>query len=353
MAGAGLLRRDLSGPVPAWLCPGAGWPISVTGGKLAPVRQAVLVGAGRLLPMVPARRRLDAELVRRGLAGGRSEAAELILAGRVLVGGAPADKVARQVAPSEPVVVVGPQARFASRGGEKLDAALTAFGIDVQARGALDAGASTGGFTDCLLARGASAVLAADVGHGQLLERLRHDPRVEVREHCNIRFLAPTDLGGRRFSMVVADLSFISLRTVAPALVGLAAPGADLVVLVKPQFEAGRAVVSRGRGVVRGREVWEAALVSVTQAFSGEGAVPLAAMVSPITGANGNVEFFVHFVAPGGLGVPAGHQGAATRDVSCLVRRAVDEACGGSLVSYGAGDAGVQRSTQEVRGWQL
>ncbi|HET9059846.1 MAG TPA: TlyA family RNA methyltransferase [Acidimicrobiales bacterium] len=301
--------------------------------------------------MGPSRRRLDAELVRRGLATGRGEAVALISAGRVLVGGAPADKPARQVAPSEPVVVTGPPARFASRGGEKLDAALDRFGIDVGGRQSLDAGASTGGFTDCLLQRGASRVVAVDVGHGQLLERLRHDPRVEVLEHCNIRSLVPADLGGRRFPVLVADLSFISLRTVAPSLVALAAPGADLVVLVKPQFEAGRADVSRGRGVVRGREVWQGALSGVAAAFLAQGAMPCDAMPSPITGSSGNVEFLLHIRTP----VPDQSPAAARTigaDLSAVLEAAIEEAYAGADVSYGARDASVEGSTQEVPAWQ-
>src|SRR5207237_1265550 len=135
-------------------------------------------------------------------------------------------------------------------GGDKLDAALDRFPIDVAGRTALDAGASTGGFTDCLLQRGAAQVIAVDVGHGQLHPKLRADPRVTVRERLNVRMLTTDDIGGP-VDLVVADLSFISLRTVSPALIAVSKPGADLVLLVKPQFEAGRAEVSRGRGVVR------------------------------------------------------------------------------------------------------
>ncbi|HMK96004.1 MAG TPA: TlyA family RNA methyltransferase, partial [Acidimicrobiales bacterium] len=194
--------------------------------------------------------------MKRGLAANRGEAAALVEAGRVLVGGAVAEKASRQVGPAEPLVVSVPGARFASRGGEKLDAALDRFAVDVNGKEALDAGASTGGFTDCLLQRGAVAVVAVDVGHGQLLPRLRADPRVKVLERANVRRLSPADLGGRRFAVVVADLSFISLMTVASSLVSLAQPEAELVVLVKPQFEAGRAVVSKGKGVVRDPHVW-------------------------------------------------------------------------------------------------
>jgi 23S rRNA (cytidine1920-2'-O)/16S rRNA (cytidine1409-2'-O)-methyltransferase len=187
--------------------------------------------------------------------------------------------------------------RFASRGGEKLDAAIHHFQLDVVGRHALDAGASTGGFTDCLLAHGAAHVVAVDVGHGQLLERLRRDPRVEVMERANVRYLGPEDLGGRRFDLVVADLSFISLMMVAPSLVALANVGADLVVLVKPQFEAGRAVVSKGRGVVRDPKVWAGALCDVAGAFEANGAAVMGGMASPLLGAEGNVEFFLHLLS--------------------------------------------------------
>jgi 23S rRNA (cytidine1920-2'-O)/16S rRNA (cytidine1409-2'-O)-methyltransferase len=218
----------------------------------------------------------------------------LVAARRVLVSGAVADKTARQVAAAEPLVVSGPPARFASRGGEKLEAALAYFAIDVTGRHALDAGASTGGFTDCLLQRGAASVVAVDVGHGQLLPRLRSHPAVEVLERVNIRSLSPADLDGRRFAIVVADLSFISLATVASALVSLAEPGGDMVVLVKPQFEAGRQIVSRGHGVVRQPEVRAEALRRAAEAFAQAGAVPVAAMPSPLAGAEGNLELLLH-----------------------------------------------------------
>lgn len=235
--------------------------------------------------------------MRRGLAATRERASADIAAGRVLVGGAPADKPARLVAPGDAITVVGPPARFVGRGGEKLDAALARFRVDVAGRCALDAGASTGGFTDCLLQRGARGVVAVDVGHGQLHERLRSDPRVRLLERTNVRDLTPDRLGGRRFDPVVADLSFVSLRTVAAALVALCAPGGDLVVLVKPQFEAGRREASRGRGVVRDPDVWRRVLSEVRASFYGAGAAMMDAMVSPLTGADGNVEFLAHLRA--------------------------------------------------------
>ncbi len=208
------------------------------------------------------------------------------------------------VAPSEPIVVSGPRPRFVSRGGVKLDAALATFSIDVSGLRALDAGASTGGFTDCLLQRGAASVLALDVGRGQLHDRLRRDERVTCVERTNLRLVRLADLGGEPFEVLVADLSFISLRTVAPVLLGeLAAPGAEVVALVKPQFETGdRAVLLRGRGVVRDRGLWLAALEGVIGAFMGCGAAMMTVMASPLTGADGNVEFLLHCRAHAGTG---------------------------------------------------
>jgi 23S rRNA (cytidine1920-2'-O)/16S rRNA (cytidine1409-2'-O)-methyltransferase len=175
-----------------------------------------------------------------------------------------------------------------------LDAALEHFALDVAGKVALDAGASTGGFTDCLLQRGATTVVAVDVGHGQLLQRIRLDPRVEVMERANVRYLVPKDVGDRRFDIVVADLSFISLMMVASALLGLAKPAADLVVLVKPQFEAGRAIVSKGKGIVRDPKVWASVLCEVAGSFEASGAEVTGGMASPLLGAEGNVEFFLH-----------------------------------------------------------
>jgi 23S rRNA (cytidine1920-2'-O)/16S rRNA (cytidine1409-2'-O)-methyltransferase len=220
----------------------------------------------------------------------------------VRVAGADAEKAARLVAPEEPVEVVGPPPRFVSRGGDKLDAALDAFAIPVAGRTAVDAGASTGGFTDVLLQRGAASVVAVDVGHGQLDPRLRSDPRVVVRERTNIRDLAL----GEPADVVVADLAFVSLRSVASTLVTLAAPDADIVVLIKPQFEAGRAEVSRGRGVIRDPDVWVHAIAGVKGAFAAEGAAMMGLMVSPLVGAEGNVEFLAHVRRDGAAGTAAG-----------------------------------------------
>jgi 23S rRNA (cytidine1920-2'-O)/16S rRNA (cytidine1409-2'-O)-methyltransferase len=214
-------------------------------------------------------------------------------AGRVTVAGAPADKAARLVGPDEPIHVLGPPPRFVGRGGEKLDAALIRFGVDATGVRAFDLGASTGGFTDCLLQRGAASVVAVDVGYGQLHERLRADPRVEVHERTNARELLPGDLGAPA-DLLVADLSFISLRTVLPAVVPLGRPGAALVLLVKPQFEAGRQEAARGKGVISDPAIWRRVLEEVSSALLGLGAAIMGAMASPLTGADGNVEFLLH-----------------------------------------------------------
>jgi 23S rRNA (cytidine1920-2'-O)/16S rRNA (cytidine1409-2'-O)-methyltransferase len=212
-----------------------------------------------------------------------------------MVGGVLATKPARLVSAAEPIEVRGSPPPFVSRGGEKLDAALGHFGIDVSGVRALDAGSSTGGFVDCLLARGAAEVVAVDVGRGQLDERLRRDRRVVVMERTNVRRLGLEQVGRVPFPLIVADLSFISLRTVAPVLLGeLAAPDADVVALVKPQFEAGRAEASRGHGVIKDPKVWARVLEEVCSSFCRAGAAMMGAMVSPLVGAKGNVEFLVH-----------------------------------------------------------
>jgi 23S rRNA (cytidine1920-2'-O)/16S rRNA (cytidine1409-2'-O)-methyltransferase len=242
------------------------------------------------------RRRLDTELVRRGLADSRQGARRLVERGAVLVSGSMADKPARLVAESDPVVVVNLDSRrFVSRGGQKLEAALDRFALVVTGRRCLDAGASTGGFTDCLLGRGAATVVAVDVGHGQLAPSLRQDRRVEVLDRTNIRSLDLGAVGGKPFDLIVADLSFISLVTVAPVLArDLAGPGADIVVLVKPQFEAGRDEVSRGKGVIRDASVRRGALGKVASALASQGATIMGAMASPVLGPAGNAEFLLH-----------------------------------------------------------
>ncbi|HEY1331744.1 MAG TPA: TlyA family RNA methyltransferase [Actinomycetota bacterium] len=237
------------------------------------------------------RRRLDVELVRRGLASSRSEAADAIAAGRVSVAGRTAVKAATMVAPAEPVSLLSAARPFASRGGEKLASALDEFGVDPSRRRALDAGASTGGFTDCLLARGASHVIAVDVGYGQLDWRLREDERVTVMERTNVRDLTPDTLPYAP-EVLTADLSFIALRTVVPALARCAGDGAEFVLLVKPQFEAGRDDVGGG-GVVRDPAAWARAIGSVADACRQSGLAVEGVAPSSLLGPAGNAEFFV------------------------------------------------------------
>jgi 23S rRNA (cytidine1920-2'-O)/16S rRNA (cytidine1409-2'-O)-methyltransferase len=239
-----------------------------------------------------ARRRLDAELVRRGLAVSRTEAQEAVRAGRVLVRGAQATKVTTLVDGDDPLALAGPARPFVSRGGQKLAAALAAFAIDPTGRDGLDAGASTGGFTDCLLQHGARHVVAIDVGRGQLAWELRTDPRVTVLERKNVRDLVASDLPYAP-AIVVGDLSFISLRLAVRPLTAVAADDADVVLLVKPQFEAGREAVGSG-GVVRDPDAWRDAISVVANAIREAGATPLGVIASPITGPAGNAEFLLH-----------------------------------------------------------
>lgn len=211
--------------------------------------------------------------------------------GRVRVAGRPAPKASTLVDPADPLELVGPGRRFVSRGGDKLDAALARFAVDVVLRRCMDAGASTGGFTDCLLVHGAAHVVAVDVGYGQLAWSLRVDDRVTVLERTNVRDLRPSDLP-YACELVVADLSFISLRAVVPALADAAAGGADLILLIKPQFEAGRADV--GRGVVRDPETWARTIEGVASSCEAAGLGTRGVMASPLTGPAGNVEFLLH-----------------------------------------------------------
>jgi 23S rRNA (cytidine1920-2'-O)/16S rRNA (cytidine1409-2'-O)-methyltransferase len=267
---------------------------------------------------VPARVRLDRELVRRGLAPSREAASEAVADGRVLVSGAMADKPSRMVAASEPIEVASPGRRWASRGGGKLDPALDRLGVEVAGRTCLDAGASTGGFTDVLLDRGAARVVAVDVGRGQLEPRLRDDPRVEVHDATNVRFLEPGAIGGP-LDLTVADLSFISLRLVLPALAAATAPGGDLVLLVKPQFESGRQAVGKG-GVVRDPEAWAAAVRSVADAAAELGLGVAGICPSPLPGPSGNVELFLHLRA-GAPALRAPELEAAVEEAARLPRR--------------------------------
>ena len=242
---------------------------------------------------VGSRIRLDAELVRRGLARSRQQAAELIASGRVSVAGLVAGKPASQVARDVPITVAdasGPE--YVSRGGHKLAGALAAFGeLSVTGRRCLDAGASTGGFTDVLLRAGAGHVVAVDVGYGQLAWSLRSDPRVTVLDRVNVRELRPEQVAPPP-SLVVADLSFISLATPLPALVACAAPDADFVLLVKPQFEVGKGRVGAG-GVVRDPALRAEAVSGVARAAAELGLGTAGTVASPLPGPAGNVEYFL------------------------------------------------------------
>jgi 23S rRNA (cytidine1920-2'-O)/16S rRNA (cytidine1409-2'-O)-methyltransferase len=238
--------------------------------------------------------RLDTELVRRGLARSREQAADLVAAGRVAVGGQTAAKVATQVGQGAAITVAeaGTVPDYASRGGRKLAGALAAFtGLTVAGRRCLDAGASTGGFTDVLLRAGAAEVVAVDVGYGQLAWALRTDLRVTVLDRVNVRHLTPQQVAPPP-SLVTADLSFISLSLVLPALVACAAPDADFVLLVKPQFEVGKGKVGAG-GVVRDPAQRAAAVMSVAAAASELGLGAAGITASPLPGPSGNVEYFL------------------------------------------------------------
>ena len=242
------------------------------------------------------RARLDAELVRRRLARSREQAAALVESGRVQVRGMVARKAAAMVDPADPVVVTGedPATDYVSRGGHKLAGALAAFsGLRVEGRRCLDAGASTGGFTDVLLRAGARQVVAVDVGYGQLAWAIRTDERVVVRERTNVRTLTPDAIGGP-VELTVADLSFISLRLVLPALAACTEPDGDLALMVKPQFEVGKERVGAG-GVVRDPALRAEAVLDVTATGAGLGLGVAGVTASPLPGPSGNVEFFVWF----------------------------------------------------------
>jgi 23S rRNA (cytidine1920-2'-O)/16S rRNA (cytidine1409-2'-O)-methyltransferase len=240
------------------------------------------------------RTRLDRELVRRGLARSRTQAAELVAAGQVRVRGVRASKPATLVDPADPVLVEEQDAAtgYVSRGGHKLAGALDALGgPPVAGRRCLDAGASTGGFTDVLLRAGAAEVVAVDVGYGQLAWSLRTDPRVRVQERTNVRTLAAAAIGGP-VALTVADLSFISLRLVLRALAGCTEPDGDLLLMVKPQFEVGRDRVGAG-GVVRDPALRAEAVAEVAAAAAESGLGVAGVAASPLPGPSGNLEIFL------------------------------------------------------------
>lgn len=232
---------------------------------------------------------MDAELVRRGMADSRARAQDAVREGRVLVSGSIATKPERLVATSDPIELAGPKPRYVGRGGDKLEAALREFAIDVTGRRCLDIGASTGGFTDCLLQHGAVEVVAVDVGRGQLDWALREDPRVIVLERTDVRELTTTLVG--RVELVTVDVSFISLRTVLEPITAVS-EDADLLVLVKPQFEVGRRNVPKG-GVVTDPRLHTQAVAAVASAAERIRLECKGAMPSPVTGARGNREFFL------------------------------------------------------------
>ena len=244
--------------------------------------------------------RLDLLLVERGLAASRERARALILAGDVRVNGQPVTKAGTAIATEAEVIVATPDHPYVGRGGVKLAHALDAFAIEVADCLALDIGASTGGFTDVLLQRGARRVVALDVGHGQLDWKIRSDPRVDVVERVNARTLTPAMLPGtvRAFDLVTIDVSFISLRHILPVVPPLLAPGADVIALVKPQFEAGRTEVGKG-GIIRDQAVQARVVAEVVSAADALGLVRFGLTDSPIAGMEGNREFLLHLRQPG------------------------------------------------------
>jgi 23S rRNA (cytidine1920-2'-O)/16S rRNA (cytidine1409-2'-O)-methyltransferase len=239
---------------------------------------------------------IDKLLVERGLAESRTKALAIVMAGVVLVNDQRVEKPSDQFVPDAEIRVKhadDPTSRYVGRGGLKLEAALREFQIDVRGLVCLDVGASTGGFTDCLLQNGAAQVFAIDVGHNQIDWRLRNDPRVEVREGVNARYLEPDDFP-TRFDLAVIDVSFISLIKILPSVVPLLKPHASMVVLIKPQFEVGRGEVGSG-GIVRDEAKRIKAVDNVNQFASTLGLKTEKTIESPITGAEGNIEYLAHY----------------------------------------------------------
>ena len=247
---------------------------------------------------MPAKVRLDKLLVERGLAASRERAQALVLAGKVLVNEQKVEKAGAAVDPSADVRILGEDLRYVSRGGLKLEQALAHWHIDVRRRVCMDVGASTGGFTDCLLQHGAARVIAVDTGYGQIAHRLRQDPRVRLLERTNARYLKPEDVGVA-VDLVAMDVSFISATLVLPAVIraarGVQPHRIELVVLVKPQFEAGRETVGKG-GIVRDAQAQKEAVEKVRRAVLDLGASQAESIDSPIMGAEGNREFLLHAV---------------------------------------------------------
>ncbi|MBI2873536.1 MAG: TlyA family RNA methyltransferase [Firmicutes bacterium] len=271
----------------------------------------------------PAYTRLDELLVERGVYPTRSRARAEVMAGNVYVDGRKVEKAGTRVSPEASLETRGPRFPYVSRGGAKLEGALDAFKLEVGGRTVLDVGASTGGFTDCCLQRGARRVYAVDVGYGQLAWTLRKDPRVVVKERSNARYLRPGDLP-EPVEIAVIDVSFISLGLVLPAVRPLLAPDGQVLALVKPQFEAGRSQVGK-RGVVRSPEVHREVLVRVAAAAEEAGFSIAGVTPSPLKGPEGNLEFFIRLV-PGSAVVPQAPRGdRLTGDVLTeVIRRAVE-----------------------------
>ena len=242
--------------------------------------------------------RLDTLLVQRRLAASRERARAMILAGQVRIDGTPSAKAGALVPVDREITLITPDHPYVGRGGVKLAHALETFGISVQGKETLDIGASTGGFTDVLLRRGAAHVVALDVGHGQLDWRLRNDPRVVTLERVNARSINPDRLPStlQHFDIVTIDVSFISLKQIVPVVPTLLNPGADVLALVKPQFEAGRAEVSK-KGLIHDPVVHSRVVDEVSTAAHKVGLTPVAVTPSPITGMEGNREFFLHLRA--------------------------------------------------------
>lgn len=239
-----------------------------------------------------AKKRLDVALVERGLVDTRARAKAVIMAGTVYVAGERVDKAGALVKDDAEIVLKGETLKYVSRGGFKLEAALDAFGVDAAGKTAVDVGSSTGGFTDCLLQRGASKVYAIDAGRGQLDWKLRNDPRVVSMEKFNARYLKPEDIGGEPVGIAVIDVSFISLTKIIPPAAGVLAPGGVLVALIKPQFEVGKGEVGKG-GIVRDEAKRKEVVDKITAFASGLGLEVRGVIESPITGADGNVEYLI------------------------------------------------------------
>ncbi|GIU83564.1 MAG: TlyA family rRNA (cytidine-2'-O)-methyltransferase [Acidimicrobiales bacterium] len=265
------------------------------------------------------RRRLDVEMVRRGLASSREAARRLIGEGRVLARGAPVDKPARLVDPGDPIAIVGEE-DYVSRAGAKLAAALESFCIDLTGLRCADLGAGTGGFTDCMLRAGAAEVVAVDVGHGTFHSRLRLDPRVRLFEKTDVR-LVDRELSGGPVGFAAVDLSFITCLAAAEPVLRITERESSVVILVKPQFEVGPRDASRGKGVIRDPALWERVLLRVGGALEAKGGSVTGLVPSPVKGRSGNVEFLCHWRPHVGVGDP----GRLGRLVRTALLRAAEE----------------------------